>query len=191
MKKQDVKTVEFKALSLEEADADYRDMTSRLALLNEKLAALAAEGSALEAELASAPRAASYSANVAALLGEDTSTTTTNGKRARLREIAAEWHDIEQALSIVERRRADRVSPASVAACNAARREYGTRVAAFIETLRAAKAAYDALEEVPDALEREGAQIGYLQPVRVPFFAGSDNAMTRVINEARENGHVG
>lgn len=190
MKKQEVKN-EFKALSLEEADADFRDMTSRLALLHEKLRQLAAEGSALEAELASAPRAASYSANVAALLGEDTSATTTNGKRARLREIAAEWRDIEQAVAIVERRRAERIGPASVAACMAARPEYGKRVGSFIEALKSAKAAYDSLNEVPDALEREGVQIGYLQPVRVPFFAGNDNAMSRLIAEAKEAGHVG
>ncbi|WP_210297041.1 hypothetical protein, partial [Gellertiella hungarica] len=170
---------------------DYRDMTTRLALLHEKLGKLAAEKLELQEELANAPRSASYSSNVAALIGEDTDASTVNGKRARLRELVAEERDVEQAIAIVERRRAERISPASVSACNAARPEYGKRVAAFIEALKAAKAAYDTLDEVPDALEREGAQIGYLQPVRVPFFAGNDNAMTRLIAEAKEAGHVG
>ncbi|MBB4067104.1 hypothetical protein, partial [Gellertiella hungarica] len=170
---------------------DYRDMTTRLALLHEKLGKLAAEKLELQEELANAPQGGSYSANVAALLGEGDSTSSTVGKRARLRELVAEERDLEQAVSIVERRRAERISPASVAACNAARPEYGKRVAVFIEALRAAKDAYNAVDEVPDALERQGAQIGYLHPVRVPFFAGNDNAMTRLIAEAKEAGHVG
>ncbi|MBB4067415.1 hypothetical protein GGR23_004655, partial [Gellertiella hungarica] len=51
MKKQDVKN-ELKAMTLDEADTDYRDMTTRLALLHEKLGKLAAEKLELQEELA-------------------------------------------------------------------------------------------------------------------------------------------
>lgn len=189
MKKQEVKT-EFKAMSLDEADSDYHDMTQRLALLHEKLGQLAAEKATLEAEIASAPQGGSYSANVAALLGEGDSTSSTVGKRARLRELAAEWRDIEQAVAIVERRRDDRISHASLAACNAARPEYAKRVAAFIDALRAAQATYNEVVDVHDALDREGVRFSYIQPVAIPFFNGESGAIARVIAEARDAGHV-
>lgn len=178
----------FNVPSLSEADSEYGALSERYTALSNELAEISREADDLEADIR-ARRAPSIRPGVAELIGETVDLTLLERPR-RLRELRQRVGDLEQAAEIIRRRRDDRLSAASLAACKATKAEYVRRVGKFVDALQAAKAAYDAAEEVLDALEREGVQVGYMPPARSSFFAGAENGVTRFVLEARGNSNV-
>ncbi|MET3854424.1 hypothetical protein [Rhizobium sp. OAE497] len=178
----------FAVPTLSEADSEYGTLSERYTALTNELAEISREADELEADMR-ARRAPSIRPGVAELIGEAVDLTLLERPR-RLRELRQRAGDLEQAAEIIRRRRDDRLSAASLAACKATKAEYARRIGKFVDALQAAKAAYDAAEEVLDALEREGVQIGYMPPARSPFFAGTENGATRFVSEAWGNANV-
>lgn len=184
MKKQEP----FAIPSLSDADVEYGTLAAKYIELANEQSQVQHEADAL-AEDIRIRKAPSIRPGVAELIGQNVDTTLLDRPRklAALRQRAA---DLEAAAEIIRRRRDDRLGIASLAACALVRPEYARRIEAFVAALEAAKAAYDAAEEILDGLEREDVQVGYMQPPRSPFFAGRDNGMTRLIADARSSGHV-
>ncbi len=178
----------FNVPSLSEADSEYGALSERYTVLTNELAGISREAEELEADIR-ARRAPSIRPNVAELIGDAVDLRLLERPR-RLRELRQRAGDLEQAAEIIRRRRDDRLSAASLAACKATKAEYVRRVGKFVDALQAAKAAYDAAEEVLDALEREGVQVGYMPPARSSFFAAAENGVTRFVLEARGNSNV-
>ncbi|NKM55797.1 hypothetical protein GFL21_14870 [Rhizobium anhuiense] len=173
--------------SLAEADAEYAALCERYVALAEEHAQIIREADVLEADIRER-KAPAIRPEVAELIGESVDTSLFQ-RPQRLRELRQRAANLEQAREIVRRHRDDRIGRASLLACNIAKAEYGKRVAKFIAALEAAKAAYDEADALLDALEREGAQVGYMPPARSIFFADSDNGLQRFIAEARSNGY--
>jgi len=174
--------------TLAEADSEYGSLSERYTALSNELAEVSREADELEADMR-ARRAPSIRPGVAELIGEAVDLSLLERPK-RLRELRQRAGDLEQAAEIIRRRRDDRLSAASLAACRATKAEYARRIGKFVGALQVAKAAYDAAEEVLDALEREGAQIGYMPPARSTFFAGAENGVTRFVSEAWGNSNV-
>jgi hypothetical protein len=178
----------FTVPTLAEADAEYGTLSERYTALSNELAGISREAEELEADIR-ARRAPSIRPGVAELIGEAVDVSLLERPR-RPRELRQRAGDLEQAAEIIRRRRDDRLSAASLAACKATKAEYARRIGKFVDALHSAKAAYDEAETVLDALEREGAQVGYMPPARSPFFAGTENGVTRFVLEARGNSNV-
>lgn len=174
--------------TLAEADSEYGALAAKYLQLANEQSVAQHEADALEADIR-ARKAPAIRPGIAELIGEVVDTTLLDRPR-RLAELRQRVADLEAATDIIRRRRDDRRGIASVAACKLAKDEYGRRVAEFIAALQAAKQAYDAAEEILDGLEREDVQVGHMPPARTAFFAGNDNAVTRLISEARSNGYV-
>ncbi|ACE92036.1 hypothetical protein RHECIAT_CH0003088 [Rhizobium etli CIAT 652] len=180
----------FEVPSLADVDPLYRDLTNRLSLLLEKQSALRAESDAIEADLGK-QSAAPYSANVAALLGEDTGADTVSGKRQRLREIPKEERDVEIAIAVVKRRIEGQKPIANSLVLDRSRAEYGKRVADVIDALRTVKAARAAYIDLVDGFEREDIAWTSLDPMSLGFLGDpKDGQIERVTAEARRAGYV-
>ena len=169
-------------------DAEYKSLVERRAALHDQQARLRTERKRLEREIADAP-ATTYSAGVAALLGEDQDSTS--GQRARLAAMRREESDIDTAVGVVARRIAERQGPASRAVVAQCRTEYRRRVAAVVaalQTVQAARAEYDDLRDQFEANDIAWTSLG---PLSLGFLGDQrDGHIDRLVQDAREAGYV-
>ncbi|QCL92898.1 hypothetical protein [Agrobacterium tumefaciens] len=186
MKKSDTFTVP----SLAEADAVYGDLERKRAELISQQSTLRVELRAIEKELG-AEKAASYSASVAALLGEGDGSDLTQQKRARAIDVKKLLADLDAAISIIDRRMADQQPKANTAAVEACRAEYGKHVKRMVESFRALQLARENYENFREDMEREDLRWTRLGPMS-PTFLGDyrDGHVQRFIREAKELGYV-
>lgn len=183
------KAESFVAPTLAGSDADYAAMEVRLSELGTQSADIARQIGDLENDIRTRPTPR-IRAGVASLLAEVIDQDL-HARPAKLRDLRTLADDTETAIEIVRRRLNDRRGPASLAACNAARAEYGKRVAAVVQALEAVQVARAATDSLLDDLEAEGIQSGYL-PVVQPIFLGDvrDGHVPRFIREVKEAGYV-
>jgi hypothetical protein len=179
---------QFSIPSLAEADAEYSALAEKYHQLSQDAAEASRQVLELEDDIRTR-KAPGIRPGIAELLGDVVDHSLTDRPR-RLVELRQRAADLEAATEIIRRRRDDRRGIVSVAAAKIVKPEYGQRVAAFIAALNAAKAAYDAMEEIVDGLEREDVHVTYLAPARTSFFAGHENGVTRFVAAARSNAHV-
>lgn len=179
----------FRVPTLIEGSAEYAALVAKRDELFEKQPALRVERLELERAITESP-APTLRPGVAELLGESSDSTT--GLRARLAEVAKLERDVEAALEVIRERLAVARTAASKAICSQVKPEYGRRVAAICDALKAvaaARAEYDALR---DELEREDVAWGSLGPVFLGFLGDArDGHVQRFIHEAREAGYHG
>ena len=183
------KTEPFRAPSLAEADETYRAIQKRIAELGDERIATEEAIAKLDDDIRSRP-APGIRAEVAALIGQ-TVDAELAGRGARRRELRKHSDDIEAAIEILRRQLADRVGPASVAACALVRDEYGHRIAGLAAALEAANAARLYADALLDDLEAEGIQLSYLPALRANFLGDrKDGHVAQFVREAREAGYV-
>jgi len=182
----------FVVPSLAEADNDYADRARRFAELHDGLHALLAERRALEKAAAAAPAPRMKSA-VAALLG-DTAVDEHQERVRRLAEVRRAIVDHETAINLQRGRLADARGPASAKVRAAVKAEYGQRVAAIVEALKAVDEARRSYSELVKNLEVEDVEWTALGPLGLGFLGEVESGMSfhvgRVAREAREAGYV-
>src|SRR3954468_3191450 len=180
----------FRIPSLAEASPEY-------AALLQKQNDLYALQSKLNGELrdmqkqidATGDRSPRVSTRVAELLGDAPDSAPMLRKQAA--DIRKELADVEAAIEIVRRRLTEAKGPASVAACQISKPEYGRRVVAVVralESLAEARADYDDLR---NQLEAEDIAWTSLVPMSLGFLGDRhDGHLTRAVKEMREAGYV-
>ncbi len=179
----------FRVPSLSEASPEYAALVDKRQELLTQQSALTAERNELVRKIEEAP-APTMRPGVAALLGETSDSTT--GLRTRLAEVQRTLSDIEAALEIVRQRLAVARTAASRTICLQVKSEYGRRVAAMCNALKAIAAARADYDDLRDQFEREDVSWGSLVPM-VPNFLGDarDGHVQRFIREAKEAGYYG
>lgn len=177
----------FRVPSLEEASSEYAALVDKRQDLLTQQSALTAERHDLSRKIEEAP-APIMRPGVAALLGETSDSTT--GLRTRLTEVQRTLSDIDAALEVVRQRLAVARTGASRAICLQVKPEYGRRVAAMCDALKAVAAARADYDDLRDQFEREDVSWGSLGPM-VPNFLGDarDGHVQRFIREAKEAGY--
>ncbi|KFC68431.1 hypothetical protein FF80_01871 [Devosia sp. LC5] len=183
------KSEPYVAQSLADSNAEYGVRAGRLAELRVALNGLRSEAVALERELGRTP-APVMRPSVAALLGDEVVDERT-GKATRMAELRRLIADHEAAVELQTARVNESKGAANIAACDAAKPEYGRRVAALaaaLETVAAARADYQELVNAFDAEEISWTRLG----VFVPNFLGpqGDGHIERFVREAKEYGYV-
>lgn len=169
-------------------DTVYRDLFSRQSALLEKQTKTVRERRELEQQIAEAP-APAYRPGVAELLGEDSDGQS--ALRARLKEVVASERDIETALEILAQRLREARTKASLVVCNAVRPEYGRRVAAIADALKAVASARAEYHQMRDELEREDIAWFSLVPMDPAFLGDArDGHIQRYLKEAKEAGYA-
>jgi hypothetical protein len=175
--------------SLADSNAEYGVRARRLTELQVALSTLRSEAVALERDLGrtSAPV---MRPSVAALLGDEVVDERT-GKATRLADIRRAIADHEAAVQLQTARATEAKGVATLAACEAAKPEYGRRVAALaaaLQTVAAARAEYQALVNAFEAEEISWTRLG----VFVPNFLGplGDGHIERFVKEAKDAGYV-
>lgn len=138
---------------------------------------------------ATGDRSPRVSTRVAELLGDAPDSAPMLRKQAA--DIRKELADVEAAIEIVRRRLTEAKGPASVAACQISKPEYGRRVVAVVralETLAEARADYDDLR---NQFEAEDIAWTALVPMSLGFLGDRhDGHLTRAVKEMREAGYV-
>lgn len=175
--------------SLADSNAEYGVRAGRLAELQVALSGLRSEAVALERELGRTP-APVIRPSVAALLGDEVVDVRT-GKASRLAELRRLISDHEAAVEMQTARVNEAKGVATLAACEAARPEYGRRVAALaaaLQTVAAVRAEYQALVSAFEAEDISWTRLG----VFVPNFLGplGDGHIERFVKEAKVAGYV-
>lgn len=175
--------------SLADSNAEYGVRAGRLAELKVALSELRSKAVAIERELGRTP-APVMRPSVAALLGDEVVDERT-GKATRLAELRRLIADHEAAVAMQTARANEAKGVATLAACEAAKPEYGRRVAALASALEAvavARAEYQALISAFEAEEISWTRLG----VFVPNFLGvqGDGHIERFVREAMEYGYV-
>ncbi|MHA6297853.1 hypothetical protein [Devosia sp. CAU 1758] len=183
------KSKPYAVQSLADSHADYGVRVSRLAELQGALSALRSEAVALERELGRTP-APVVRPSVAALLGDEV-VDERSGKASRLAELRRTIADHEAAVQLQTARADEAKGVATLAACEAAKPEYGRRVAALaaaLEAVAVARADYQALVSAFDAEDISWTRLG----VFVPNFLGplGDGHIERFAKEAKGYGYV-
>ncbi len=178
----------FRVPDLAESDAAYAELQQKQLELTALHATKTAEVRALEKAIA-ADNSREVAPGIAALLGDEPSGKALS--RKRLAELKSELRDIAAALEVVRVRISDRRTIASRAACAAVKPEYGRRVRALAEALKAAQAAREHYESLIDDLDANDIARGSLIPMQ-PIFLGDrrDGHVDRWLRAAREAGYV-
>lgn len=180
---------EFRVLTLAEANPEYAALVEKRQDLLAQQASLNAERRDLEQKIAEAP-APTMRPGVAALLGETSDSTT--GLRARLGEVQRTLSDIDAAIEVIRQRLAVARTSASKAICQAARPEYGRRVAAICDALKAVAVARAAYDDLRNAFDCEDVSWGSLGPLDLRFLGDArDGQVERFIREAKGAGYYG
>lgn len=178
----------FRVPSLAEVDADYAALVERRTKVATELGANAREQHVLKSDLEKNPRGPTLRSAVGDLVGDVIELDERPQKLAELRKRA---HDLEDAETILSKRIAERKSPASVAACNAVKPEFGARIKAFAEALEVAHKARLHFEDLLLDLEANDIQWTRLGIVRQAWLGDlRDGHVQRFIREARELGYL-
>ncbi|UXN70585.1 hypothetical protein N8A98_05165 [Devosia neptuniae] len=175
--------------SLADSNAEYGLRAGRLAELQTALSALRTEALALDRELGRTT-APAMRPSVAALLGDEIVDERT-GKSTRLLELRRTIADHEAAIELQKARVNEAKGVATIAACQAAKPEYGRRVAALAAALEAVAGARADYQQLVTAFEAEDISWTRLG-VFIPNFLGTqgDGHIERFIREAKEAGYV-
>lgn len=183
------RTKAYVVQSLADSNAEYGVRASRLAELQVALSALRSEAVALDRELGRTP-APVIRPSVAALLGDEVVDERT-GKATRLAELRRLIADHEAAVEMQTARVNEAKGVATLAACEAAKPEYGRRVAALASALEAVAVARTEYQQLVTAFEAEGISWTRLG-VFVPNFLGpqGDGHIERFVKEAKDAGYV-
>lgn len=177
----------FRVPSLAEASPEYAALIDKQQELLTRQSALNAERRDITRKIEEAP-APAMRPGVAALLGETSDSTT--GLRTRLAEMQRTLSDIDAALEVIRQRLAVARTAASKTICTAARPEYGRRVGAVCEALKAVAIARAAYDDLRGELERQDVSWASLGPVSLGFLGDArDGHIQRFIREAREAGY--
>lgn len=177
----------FRVLTLAEASSDYAALAEKRGDLLAERASLESEKLDLERKIA-ADTTPEMRPSVAELLGDPAS-----GKammRKRLAEIIGRLRDLEAAIEIVGRRIGEARTKASLIVSEAAKPEYGRRVAAICRALEAVAAARAEYAELVDQFERNDISWLRLMPFQ-PSFLGDprDGHLAQYIQEAKTAGY--
>lgn len=179
----------FRVPSLAEASPEYAALLTKQQELRDQQARLNAERRDLEQKITEAP-APTMRPGVAALLGETSDSTT--GLRARLGEVQRTLSDIDAALEVVRQRLAVARTSASKTICQAARPEYGRRVAAICDALKVVAVARAAYDDLRNEFDSQDVSWGSLGPLDLRFLGDArDGQVDRFIREARSAGYCG
>lgn len=178
----------FRVPALAEVDADYAALLQKQSDLTSRQIGLEREKRQLE-KLISADTSDEVKPAIAELLGDEPGTKSLN--RRRVAEIRSEISDVEQALTVLRQRLQDARGRASASVVAASRTEYGRRVKAMVEAVKAladARLAYEAL--VDDFVANDIAWTS-LTPLQ-PTFCGDrqDGHLQRWLRAAREAGYA-
>lgn len=183
------KSTEFRVPTLAEADVEYAALATKATELAAAYATTKRDIQTLETDIKARP-SPSMKPGVAALLGESVDASLL-GRGEKLAELRKHLADIDAAQAIVKRSLADRRGPASVEACRLVKAEYGKRVAAIVDALRAVDSARLHAELILDDLERNDVALGYLPPLRLLWLGNlKEGRITQYMKEAREAGYV-
>ncbi|MGY3409521.1 chromosome segregation ATPase [Bradyrhizobium sp. GM5.1] len=179
----------YRILSLGEASPEY-------AALLQKQSDLYALQSKLNGELrdfqkqidATGDRNPRVSTRVAELLGDAPDSAPMLRKQAA--DIRAQLADVEAAIEIVRRRLTEAKGPASVAACQISKPEYGRRVVAVVKALEALAEARADYDDLRNQFEAEDIAWTSLVPMSLGFLGDRhDGHLTRAVKEMREAGY--
>lgn len=128
------------------------------------------------------------STRVAELLGEAPDSAPMLRKQAA--DIRAKLADVEVAIEIVFRRLTEAKGPASVAACQISKPEYGRRVVAVVKALEAVAVARADYDDLRNQFEAEDIAWTSLVPMSLGFLGDRhDGHLTRAVKEMREAGY--
>lgn len=180
----------YRIPSLGEASPEY-------AALLQKQSDLYALQSKLNGELrdmqkqidATGDRSPRVSTRVAELLGDAPDSAPMLRKQAA--DIRKELADVEAAIEIVRRRLTEAKGPASVAACQISKPEYGRRVVAVVKALEALAEARADYDDLRNQFEVEDVAWTSLVPMSLGFLGDRhDGHLTRAVKEMREAGYA-
>ncbi|SCB33935.1 hypothetical protein GA0061098_1006182 [Bradyrhizobium shewense] len=181
---------EYRIPSLADADPAYAALLQKQSDLYALQSKLNSERRDLQKRIdESGSTGPTVPARVAELLGDATDSTPMLQKQAT--DIRAQLADVETAIEIVRRRLSDAKGPASRAACQIAKPEYGRRVAAVAKALEALAEARAGYDDLRNQFEAEDISWGSLVPMSLGFLGEPrDGHIPRFIKEAKEAGYV-
>lgn len=181
----------FSVPSLAEVDKEYAELSERLIAVRNEAAVTGRDVEALLADLRKSPPSHAVRDGLAELIGD---VTVLDDRPQKLAALRARQRDLEDATEILSRRLADRRGPASRLACERVRSEYGNRIKAVCEALRAANEAHRQLDAFIDALEErdiQWLQLGVHRPVFLgDSRTGSGGHVERFLKDATEAKYV-
>lgn len=181
------KSASYRVPSLADVSAEYAELVTKRAALQTRQAQAASERREVLRQIEAAPEPA-YRPGVAQLLGEQGDSTS--AMRERLKELTALDRDLTQAIEVLRQRIQTARTTASREACALIKPEYGRRVTALCDALKATAAARASYDELRDQLDAEDIAWGSLVPM-VPNFLGDprDGHIQRYLKEAKEAGY--
>jgi len=181
---------EYRVTSLAEASPEYAALLQKQSDLYALQSKLNNERRDLQKQIdESGSTGPSVPARVAELLGDATDSTPMLRRQAA--DIRAKLADVETAIEIVRRRLSDAKGPASQAACQIVKPEYGRRVAAIVKALEALAQVRADYDDLRNQLESEDIAWGSLVPMSLGFLGEpSDGHIPRFLKEAKEAGYV-
>ncbi|MET4487006.1 hypothetical protein [Bradyrhizobium sp. LA7.1] len=183
-------TDEFRLPSLAEASPTYAAFLAKQAELLALQSKLNDERREVQKQIDNAGTTGPIvSTRVAELLGDAPDSAPMLRKQAA--DIRAQLADVEAAIEIVRRRLTEAKGPASVAACQISRPEYGRRVVAVVKALEALVVARADYDDLRNQFEVEDIAWTSLVPMSLGFLGDRhDGHLTRAVKEMREAGYV-